>query len=983
MMIRLRAALTARLRDDRGLLSQSLLLTLMIPALIGAALSAVLAVLYVGHAQTVQGDKDAAAHTLAVNLLSSINGSYPAAYLTAGPAQLQAATTYTDPGTGTVAYVKQFKLRDQCVDADTGGACTAATTNRGNPQAWTFAQVYAKAPGPEGSTLYTFRYRPSSAATFMGIDASTGRPRWGYSQTEDASGSTLALYELADDKTTAKDYPAPWDTSQKPAPALPGNVRLFLDSNRGVVLAWDQPSNGGGFATPSKTVAGYIASSTQATAGDSCYAMDSADGNPVHIASAADRAIYGSSTGGWMLLSSAVDLGSPRSWRCNTAASALMSLRAYGNGGLGDKALFSIDALIASATTNNVPLAPAAPTGLRTTAIGDTTAKLAWNAVTCADNAHQGVTAEYRTYLRKAGDAYGAPTDWSAATAAMVSTEPGRNYAWKVDARCVSALKAVDGSALTSVAGPASTPDATFTTVMTAPTAATGLAVTAPGPASSTFNWNSPNCVTGSTEYDQVIFVSGGASTPAATTGSSGTYAHTPGADVEWYVNSWCRSVDGVVSAKVGSAHNTFRSQVPAPTSAPTNLNAYSRNYYGSSIRWSGVSCAYGSPSYLLTGNNLQTVGWTTATDVYATNDDGTTINFRVAARCVYNGHGSDEYGLTTSATGSYYAPTVTTPSGNPAVSVAVGNEGSTYNVSGSSCGYGQLQYLVQGPSSSWGWGNADGSNRVSIYLGNPQGATSSWTVTARCNYDNHTAGTTRSAGNFYAGVNNPSGGWAAISHGELFVTAVGSSWSCGSGASPEYQVVRRRNGYEVSDYGQGWGPNPWNYLTANRGYLVDAYIQVRCRASSGAYSPSTYNSGSPTSGVDGYTGTVNSYDGSGHYWINSLPNPSPEAQPRSGGYRTAAWDGAGCTPGATVSYKWQVRFGTDNPNGAWGTLLSDKYGGPRSTSDGAYGSTVTYQNTNGGWGSVGTGYYVLATAMCSTPWASNVGAQQAYGNPK
>lgn len=212
----------------------------------------------------------------------------------------------------------------------------------------------------------------------------------------------------------------------------------------------------------------------------------------------------------------------------------------------------SASATVAVTTASATP--PAAPTGLTVTATGTTTVGLSWTAATAGTLP----LASYTVYKTGSPATAVATATTPATTATVTGLTPGTAYQFYVVAK--------DTGGLTS---PNSATVSATTTAATAPSAPTGLTVTATGSTTVGLSWNAATAGT-SAVAGYTVYKAGSPATAVATTTAPAVTATvtglTPSTAYQFYVVA--TDANGLNSAASASVAATTTAAAPASVSA-------------------------------------------------------------------------------------------------------------------------------------------------------------------------------------------------------------------------------------------------------------------------------------------------------------------------------------------------------------------------------------------------------------------------------
>ena len=601
-------------------------------------------------------------------------------------------------------------------------------------------------------------------------------------------------------------------------------------------------------------------------------------------------------------------------------------------------------------TSIAAPAAPAftAPAADATGVAVNATVK--WGAVKCAT----GTTPKYYLYKNINGNNWitDGPVlvNWTTATSAVTSDSEGNKVGYRVSARC-------DGP--NAISDEATSDTLRFTTVMTNPAApkftapaanATNIAV------NTTVKWSAVQCGAGATAmyylYQNVNkgkAITDGPVLVDWTTALSAVTANTQGNTVGYIVKARCKGVN-LTSAEVSSSPLKYTTRINAPAAPKfTSPAAGATNIaVNTAVKWGAVTCAaettakYHVVKDHNNGEDMATpqvlVNWTTATSLTSSNPQGSTVGYTIKARCDGPNANSAE-----SATASLKYTTKINPPAKPVITSPENNSviGGNSLIIGASLAWDQVtcaagstvtylaeQVINEGKTISpaklgWGWPGPTptpdgwataGSLRITT---NPQGNSVGYQVSARCEGPNAISTEATSAivrattyiapptgkPEFTAPANNATG---VVSPTTLQWSAV----TCGSGATPQYYVVKNMDkGAKITEQVVA------NWITATsvsvsnkQGYKVAYEVVARCTGPNKSSGETAGDTVTFTTRVIAPTAPTNVHNDGGH-WVG-----------------WAAPTTRGCAAEAPIKYR-VVHIKQDNATqnglGAWQTSLS------------------------------------------------------------
>lgn len=758
------------IREDDGLMSQAMLLSMIIPTIIGGIAAAIFMNLQVTHIKDAIAKSENSADQLSALILSDLNDGYPVAYLTMSQQALQDATTYHNTEDGSYAYVSKFA-------ADSNG--------------WTYVQETAfSSPTAIKGRDYTYKYRASDSMSYIGVsqlggltgtqetngttDLTTtdpsptkGRPVWARST---AGIQNMGIYEMVPESASVSDYPpAPWQAGQRPGVVI--NPRIIRSIQYGVILAWNKPDN-----ASLSGLNGYEIANVDPVVPAGCGWMSDSPG-----------AYPGAD--GFLILNP--DLrAAPSAWKCNPLQGptnfSQLTIRGDSPNGLGVITTVTLNKLPVS--SDLIPAPPTTvPTGLTVDATRTTGSDVHWTGVTCAT----GSTPAYQ-FVWVAGATGTGP--WQSTTTYSAINGNSQPLTWLVSAKCVGEFNdstIVQSAALTYI--PISSPP-TNLQVVTSTMTSTGV------------SWTGVTCpASTSPQYRITTFTLGGSplSTLAWVTGITGTISTAAGDGIKWSVQAKC--VDGSSSSPIAiSATNSF----VAPPNAATSLRVIGTPTVSAAyLAWNATSCASGATAEYKfqfqpssSGEVFQTGVSITAT---APTPGQQNVNWRVEARCTYGTYSSP---LTISANGPQYNYDVAAPTGT---FTTTGNGVSTIYPSGSTmtCGAGtSLVWQGVRTGTPANYSVVTGSWVSGSTMAIPGGNYLGWTVTAHLNAACTASGVLSSI------VTSADTGWtpavpypaipSSIVQYQSGIASIEWSWAtCPSGSSGQYTTHVTRS----SPYVDGW----------------------------------------------------------------------------------------------------------------------------------------------------------------------------------
>ncbi|WP_419868156.1 fibronectin type III domain-containing protein [Chryseobacterium sp. CT-SW4] len=403
-------------------------------------------------------------------------------------------------------------------------------------------------------------------------------------------------------------------------------------------------------------------------------------------------------------------------------------------------------------TLAGTPSAPSAPSGLAVSAITSNGATLKWNAVSGATS----YKVEYKTSASTSYSSVTVTTNTRVLTGLAASTV----YNWRVTAiNAGGNSSAVSGTNFTTLAG---TPSA--------PSAPSGLAVSAITSNGATLKWNA---VSGATSYKVEYKTSASASYSSVTVTTNTRVLTGLAASTVYNWRVTAINAGGNSSAVSGTNFTTLAGTPSAP-SAPSGLAVSAITGNGATLKWNAVS---GATSYKVeyktsASTSYSSVTVTTNTSVLTGLASSTVYNWRVTA---INAGGSSS-----AVSGTNFTTLVAAPSAPSGLAVsAITSNGATlkWNAVSGATSY-KVEYKT---SASASYSSVTVTTNTRVLTGLAAGTVYNWRVTA---INVGGSSVVANGPNFTTAPSTPSG--LAVSA----ITANGATlkWNAVSGAS-SYKV--------------------------------------------------------------------------------------------------------------------------------------------------------------------------------------------------
>ena len=799
-------------REDDGLMSQSMMMVMILPAIMGALIAALLMNMQVDNAKQQIVASKTSAENLSNLILSDLNDGYPISYLTMSKSDLKAATTYRDRTNGSYAYVTNFNQTDPAFTAVKISAFPTSTAKKGRE--------------------FTYHFRASDSPGYIGKIGGNERPHW----LPFTSGiSTLALYEKLPAGTDKSEYPpAPWEVGQRPNE--PQNPRIIRSIQYGVILVWDKPDNAGPAA-----LNGYELVSENAPQVVGCEWMKDSDGEYVGV-------------DGFLVLNSDID-AAPRTWKCNPTAGSKISIRGTSPNGLGLKIISILDDL--QVTSDLIPASPVSPaTNLKVISSTGINSKTSWTGVTCPTSPDSSATPEYQ-YIWVTGNSGSSP--WQAGDTYTSSHNKGTTLTWIISARCAG--KYNDSSTVESAP----------MTFISPTDPATNLRIITAGSTSTQVAWNGVSCATGTTaNYRLVLTTLSGAAirTTAWETSLTTTITHAPGNGIRWVVESRCGE-GGVYSITIPSIQAYF---VAIPT-APTGLAVVGTpGANQTTVKWNTVtSCAPGSQveykfEWVPAVGNYS---YQLSTQILATNPSTSgTATWKVSSRCTYSTYSSQN----ATSVNSSFPLTIANPTAPVSLSVS-GQVARWSTVTCPASGSTPLYKFIWG---SGGINGPTIFNTVTSYTATAQnqGTSINWRVQVKCIAGGRESGIVTSAFGpvIITAVTRPTGTLTASGNGVSTIYPGTNTISCGKGARAQYMATRLRHGNDWTRHNSSWTWSSTFGMPGNNweGFYIEFNMSVKCVGNGVSSAAATTGSASWRRGISVPAAPYGLYFYHGSYY-NSL----------------------------------------------------------------------------------------------------------------
>jgi hypothetical protein len=545
-----------------------------------------------------------------------------------------------------------------------------------------------------------------------------------------------------------------------------------------------------------------------------------------------------------------------------------------------------------------------------------TNATVAWSAPTCAPS----TAVQY--YTTKNIDANAAITaqvidNWTTGNTLASSNTQGNTVGYTVAARCAGP---------NAVSGATATDTVKYTTAINAPTVpsftspaegATNIATNA------TVTWSVVTCPTGTTVqyYTTKNINAGAAITPVVidnwTAGNTLASNNTQGNTVGYTVAARCV---GPNATSASSATDTvkYTTSITAPTAplftSPTEgATGIAPN---ATVSWSVATCSTGTTVQYFTTKNINNGAgitpividnWTAGNTLASSNNEGSTVGYTVAARCVgpnaTSGNTATDTVKYTTLVSVPDSPSFTTPA-NGDIDVSL-TKSVQWSGVGYSCAAGTVPryYMRQNKDEGVAITSivlVNWASDLAYSTSNTEGNKVGYAVQARCEGPNAVSSSTASVFITYTTlVNAPvASNFTSPSNGAVNVTTdkslqwSGVGTSCGTGTVPRYYVQKNIDGgvaMTTPEVLVDWASN-LSYLTSNdEGNTVGYTVNARC------VGPNAASKASPTDTIT-YTTVVNA------------PSAPLFTSPAEGATNvatnaTVSWSAVTCGPGTSPRY--------------------------------------------------------------------------------